>query len=217
MTHEELSIRLAASNEAQRRTRIAFCTSLIIALGILFACYNAYFSWYKAFTFKDLPPDHTTRNLVFSGILTEWIKSRQFTLPFLGVHVAASDASLLGSITLLITSLWLAFAQRRENHSIAMLLNDTWTAPKEIQRSAFYGIASYMVFSSVSDDDRPIHTLPAPPPGDSISLLRSLAKSLMYFPLCVLVLFIGIRIIKSGHIFVWSEHIITFVVILIMV
>lgn len=52
MDLSEAQIRLDGVSESQRRSRLAFTTGLVVAPGIFFACFNAYFSWSRTFAFK---------------------------------------------------------------------------------------------------------------------------------------------------------------------
>ena len=81
------------------------------------------------------------------------------TVSLLGIHVGVSDMAVLGSLTLLVCSIWLFFTIRRHNHSVGNLLRDTKEIPQQARRFVFYGVSAALVFTTVTSYDEAISSL----------------------------------------------------------
>src|SRR2546429_3064493 len=120
-----LKVRLEAVSQAQKRSRVAFLASTIIALAIIITMWNAYFSWYRSFVFKDKFANSELTHELQKSFVDEWIRSLKISIPVLGIQAGVGDAAVLGSLSIYISCIWLYFSMRRENHTIGILLRDT--------------------------------------------------------------------------------------------
>ncbi|MBI1903509.1 MAG: hypothetical protein HYS13_20590 [Planctomycetia bacterium] len=162
---------------------MAFAATQITSLILLIAVWNGYLSWTRfAFAFRpEFSKNEVTEHLQREQ-LAEWVESRSVSIPVLGIRVGISDASILGSLTLFITSLWLYFALRRENHEIGTLLRDTREDDVTMRRKVFYAIASRLLFTSVSANDSPISSLGAASQSKTFVVFRFSFKALLWLP-----------------------------------
>jgi hypothetical protein len=156
---ESITIRLEATHESQKRTRLALFVSIIISLSLITVCWNAYLSWYRGFLLHDSFSPNPVTEFAQKQLIADWIRSREVSVPLLGIYVAVSDASILGSLSMLIVSVWFWFCARQENQTIGRLLIETQNADASRRALIFLGITSYMVFTTVSQHDGPIKTL----------------------------------------------------------
>ena len=161
VTDTILQFRLEATRDAQKMSRIAFMFSIIISLAIIIATWNAYFSWYTSFPLKEKWPESEVTKEVHQKIIESWVESQTISVPFLGITIGVSDASVFGSIGLLIISIWFFLSIRRENHVIGFLLRDTieMKYPPSTLKWIYHGISSYMVFANITRRDAPIRDL----------------------------------------------------------
>lgn len=156
---EVVQVRLHAVSEAQRRTRAAFLAATVISLAIIITCFNAYVSWYRNFAFQPSWSQNEVTKEAQKYITEEWVKSLKISIPVLGINVGIGDAVVLGSLSLLIISIWLFFSVRRENHTIGLLLQETQDCDAAMLNRVFHGVISYSVFTTVSRIDAPITNL----------------------------------------------------------
>ncbi len=178
-----LKFRIEGTREAQRRSRIAFLVSTIVSLSIIVVCWNAYGSWYRAFALKKTFSTNEVVRYNQEALLQEWIKTRGIDIPLLGIRAGASDVGLLGSISLLVISLWFFYSMRRENHTIALLLIETKDKCKEIREVVYHGIIDYLVFTSLTKHDDPISDLYGSPRRQRrVPFVRPALRILIYLP-----------------------------------
>lgn len=160
---ETLKIRIEGAREAIKRSRFSFLVSTIAALSILITLWNAYVSWDRRFAFQPLPNSPATRALVLRT-LEQWADSQVITVPSLGIHIGVSDLAILGTVALLVCSIWLFFCMRRHNHGSGRLLLETQNdAQIERRRLIYHGLTSYLVFTTISDDHSAINSLAQQP------------------------------------------------------
>ncbi len=155
---DELKFRLDAAKDAQTRGRLAFAGLTGFSLAFVVALWNAYGSWNRDFVMMS---DTSVNGLpkrtqsAHEKLIGEWVSSEFVTIPLVSVKVNVSDAVLIAPIVISVLAIWFVLCLRRENRIIGSLLRETRTAdPKERWR-IWYSLTSYMVFSLVSDDDKP--------------------------------------------------------------
>lgn len=163
---DAVKIRLEATRDATSRSRFALLASTVAALSFLIAEFNAYVSWNrdfalaKAFSKADTPTGIAQRRL-----LDDWVTSSSMNISLLGIHVSASDATILGGFALFFLTLWLYYSVRRENRLIGTLLRNTRDEDLGVMDLAFSGVISYMVFTAINPDKPAIDTLSNKPPS----------------------------------------------------
>jgi hypothetical protein len=163
MQEDQWSIRIEAGRDAQTRSRFAFLACIVISVAIIIAVFNFELSWLRNIT----GPDPSGITAVQQELRTEtrkaWVNSERVKISLLGVNIAESDLSLIGSISLYVLTMWFFYCMRRENHLIANLLVDAdQKNDKEIGLAVFHGIASYTVFTTIGGDE-PIREVRPPP------------------------------------------------------
>ena len=144
-----INLRIEGAREAMKRTRVALFASTIASLSIFVAEYNGALSWYY----------HRALDGGAQELRTIFVGSDVVTVSALGIRIAASDLSILGSLTLAIFAIWLFFNVRRANHVIGSLFIDTKNETAEIQQLVYYGISSFLVFTTVTKYDSAISSL----------------------------------------------------------
>jgi hypothetical protein len=128
----------------------------------------------------QLPP---IQQEMHKDLRKSWIENSRLRIALLGIDIAGTDATLLGSVSLYIISLWFFYSMRRENHLIANLLIDAdRSTDQEIKLAVYHGIASYTVFTTIGGDE-PIRMLRPPPPVlHSVSNIRFAYILLLFLP-----------------------------------
>jgi hypothetical protein len=176
-----IRLRVEGAQEATQRARRAFLVCIIASLAIFITIYNTYISWDRRFPLLENFPKNDVTKEVFKQLVRQYADSTAFNVPLLGIHVAVSDLAFLGSLALLILSVWFFFSIRRENHTIVDLLRDTEQAPPDIRWYVFHGIHSFLVFTTLAPGDSPNST-PDPPERRKIDDLRWVVTLLIYLP-----------------------------------
>jgi hypothetical protein len=160
MNADAIKARLDATKDATSRSRFALLASTIAALSMLMVEFNAYISWNRdfalapAFAGLSQPTGIAQRRL-----LDDWVSSTSMNVSLLGIHVSASDATILGGSALFFLTLWFFYCMRRENRLVGTLLRDTRDEDLPTMDLVYSGIVSYMVFTAVRPGKPPIDTL----------------------------------------------------------
>jgi len=168
------NLRIAAARAAQTRTRLSFLASTVISVALLIAIFNFEFSWSRNFAYSAKEASQTeviNQNLdkapnpqgtIQAELIKNWIDSGRMKISLLGVDIGGDDATIMGSLSLYILTIWFFYCIRRENHSIVRLLQDAGqTQDKELKLAVFHDINSYTVFTAIGAD-RAIDTLETP-------------------------------------------------------
>jgi hypothetical protein len=162
---DAVKVRLEATRDATSRSRFALLASTVAALSFLIAEFNAYISWNRDFALaKAFSKPDTPTGIAQRRLLDDWVSSSSMNIPLLGIHVSASDATILGGVALFFLTLWLYYSVRRENRLVGTPLRDTRDEDLGVMDLAFSGIISYMVFTAINPDKPAIDTLSNKPP-----------------------------------------------------
>ena len=74
-------------------------------------------------TRSDLLTSNDKRlNKLQEGFIQDWLDSRKFELPIIGVSVLPSDVPIIGGAALAVIGIWFFYSTRREHQNIAFLL-----------------------------------------------------------------------------------------------
>lgn len=178
-----IELRLDAARDALARSRTAFLVSTVISVAILVSAYNAYLSWRRDFVFQGSWPGNEPTAFAQQKLISEWVTSHDISVSLIGVRFSVSDASVLGSLSLFIITIWFYYIMRRENHLIGRLLQDTQNHTFNVREAVLHGIASNLVFTTMSRTDDPIKNLDAPPRNVTEDFpSRGLLRLLLYLP-----------------------------------
>lgn len=177
-------LRIQAAEDSLKRSRLAFFTTTVVSLAVLFAGWNAYVSWYRGFVTHDKFSDNPVTAHAQKELISEWVKSHTISVALLGIRVGVSDAAPLASFTLLITTIWFFYCVRRENHSIGTLLIESKNEDIHTKEMIFHGIASQLVFIDLSGNDEPISRLSYDPTDGphSVPFVRGMLRFLAFLP-----------------------------------
>jgi hypothetical protein len=181
-----IKIRLKGSIEAVKRARLAFLASTVASLAVFITEWNAYLSWYRRFPLREKFPDNEITREAFKYVLQEFVQSRVITVSLLGIRVGVSDMAVLGSLSLLVFSIWLFFSIRRHNHTTGSLLRDTQSLEPVVRRLVYYGVSSFLVFTTITSFDGAISTLEEEAPSKEARLSRGVVTFLFYLPAIVI-------------------------------
>jgi hypothetical protein len=104
-------------------------------------------------------------------LVAEWYKNRIIQIGLLGIRLSVSDLSLIGSLTLVVITIWFFYGQRRENEALVTLLRDVHqshrgTAGLAIREMVYQGVKDSLVFIRTGDTDDPLVGLEDVPKGD---------------------------------------------------
>ena len=146
---DEITARLEGAKTSQAQIRFTLGMMAVISTMMLIASYNAYLSydyrWIIESNQRQIEAEteeserksaaeeevrHQPASVEVARILTDqalkdWAQSRIILISLLGIRVSVDDVVVLGTIVLLILSVWLVLWARRENHTITRLLRDT--------------------------------------------------------------------------------------------
>jgi hypothetical protein len=161
MTPKDLiDLRLAGIRDAVSRSRLAFVTITAASLGLLAASWNAYLSWYRYFALGAQQFDDGVTGYAQRQLIRNWVKSQWISLGPLGIETGVSDAAVVGALGLAIISVWFFFCVRREHYDVANLLHEVESGGDALmQRYAYHGVVSQLIFSVVWKHDSPIESL----------------------------------------------------------
>jgi hypothetical protein len=208
---ETIKLRLEGARQAIARSRYTFLVSIIACVAILVTVWNAYMSPDSEFALqphwshdKQFSPDMQKERLadleqrhipadkvtevtdhVQQEIVSEWVKNQVISVGLLGIRISVGDFSVLGSLSLLIASIWFFFSIRAENLSIGNLLKHAYKFPDWDDRYLVYqGIVNHVVFLAMGRGDRPISDFRTEDieGGSSVPLMRGLVKLLILLP-----------------------------------
>lgn len=186
MNFEALRYRLEIIERSVERSRAAFITSTIAALALMIGAWNAYLSAYRGFPLwmRSFSSTEVTK-AAQKELLKQWVESTWVSFTPLGIRIGIGDAAVIGGLGLYVISVWLFFAARRENRTIAHLFYDVQRNDNpDIHRLVHHGVTSAMLFLSVADDDLPMSTVESVEDnrGGRSVLLRKSVNVLLYLP-----------------------------------
>ena len=146
----EITARLEGAKASQGHIRFTLGMMAVISTMMLIASYNAYLSYDYRWIIEsnqrqlEAGPEGSERKtgtgevdvrqkpasvevarILTDQALKDWAQSRIVLISLLGIRVSVDDIAVLGTIVLLILSVWLVLWARRENHTITRLLRDT--------------------------------------------------------------------------------------------
>src|SRR5204862_2059777 len=105
-----------------QRSRLASLALNLASLALLLLVWNCYFSWFRFLVTANVNP---TTEFLKAELVRNWVRSLWTPAGIVGVTIGVADTSLLGSLMLLMLTIWFYFSARRENHTTARLLDDT--------------------------------------------------------------------------------------------
>src|SRR5207302_6678065 len=136
---------------------------------------------------RQIPAEKITEvtDRVQQEIVSEWVKNQVISVGLLGIRISVEDFSVLGSLSLLIASVWFFFSIRTENLSIGNLLTHAYQFAEWDDRYLVYqGIVNHVVFLAFGRGDQPIRdfTTNESEGGSKVPLMRGLIRTLILLP-----------------------------------
>lgn len=197
------------ANHAADRTRWIVSVATIASLAQLGAAYNFSLSLLRTFTeqmiFKTkasadqiINTDGMLNNLQTS-MVRNWTDLLNINVNLLGIKFSVVDASLIGSVALLVISVWLFYSTRKENHIIARTCRLANTESPQIKAMVYYGLQNTQMFCTISAHDKPIISLHGIEPQGS-QILRYLVGTLFYLPVVTVFCMVAIDLLNI-HVF----------------
>jgi hypothetical protein len=180
---DQWEMRIAAGRDAQTRSRLAFLATTVISVSLIITIFNFNFSWLHNFAWPESTHFTGVQEEVREGLRKAWLEGGRLNISLLGIQIAGYDATILGSLSLYILTLWFYYCIRRENHLIANLLIDAKQKDdQDTSLAVYHGIASYTVFTTIGGD-APIKAIDPPPPrANSVAKIRPVNALLMFLP-----------------------------------
>jgi hypothetical protein len=173
---------LEAVKTAAARSRWVFAATTLTCVLHLSGLWNAYLSWLRLYALGFAEPTQQPTSIAAQHLIRGWVDSTFLSVPILGFKVSAFDATVIGSLALLILVLWHFFSLRRENHLVAYVFNQAWGRGRARQNHVFAYVWSTQVFTT-SRDDTPMSSVPAFDVSTTIVWgARGAVKGLMYLP-----------------------------------
>src|SRR5690349_19060170 len=112
---DAIKVRIEAARDASSRTRFALLATTVAALSFLVAEFNAYLSWNRGFPLaadSALADEKSPTGLAQRRLVADWVDSTSMNVNLLGIHVSASDATMLGGAALFFLTLWFYYCIR---------------------------------------------------------------------------------------------------------
>ncbi len=218
---ETIKLRLEGVRLAIARCRFAFLVSMIASIAIIATVWNAYMSsdsgfarqpyWSqdKQFTPEmqkqrsesvsearkvQLPPEKITdvTDQVQREILSEWVKNQVISVGLLGIRVSVEDFSILGSMGLLITTMFMFYSIRNENIGMGNLLKHAFKFSDWDDRYLVYqGIVPHLIFLDLGDLHKPIDDFEEPADIRKMPLVPLRIKVLLWLPALTIFLIVA--------------------------
>jgi hypothetical protein len=209
---ETIKLRLDGVKLAIGRCRFAFVVTMIASIAIIATVWNAHMSsdsWFarqaywsqdKQFTAEmqkqrsdsvtaarkaPLPPEKITdvTDQVQREILSEWVKNQVISVGLLGIRVSVEDFSILGSMGLLVTTLFMFYSIRNENIGMGNLLKHAFKFSDWDDRYLVYqGIVPHLIFLDLGDLHKPIDDFEKPSDIKKMPLVPPKIKVLLWLP-----------------------------------
>lgn len=90
-------------------------------------------------------------------LVAEWVKNQIITVGLLGIRVSVNDLPVIGSLSLVIISVWFFYSARRENRAIGTLLRDAHTLKDwHVRYMVYQGIVHNLVLIDLGRGVKPI-------------------------------------------------------------
>lgn len=153
--------RVHSAQDAIRRSRYAFLASVVFSVAVIISEYNSQFSWYVHFALNQFfAKESPVTELAQQELIRDWVRSNRVSVSLLGINFGMSDAAFLATTGLYIMSIWFYYSARRENHLIGAILIDAATTEEpELKNFIYHGVASHLVFVTITADDHPIDSM----------------------------------------------------------
>lgn len=176
----QLQTRLSATQEAIKRTRLALFFCLVASLSSLVCLWNTILSVDRLNAFRATDPkirqylhhdntfapeDGERRNEISKDLIANWMESTYIDSSLLGLKVSVSDFSFYNSTVMLLLSLYLLLAARRENREVGRLLQSVIKGEfslghnQYLPYTVYRSVMSYMVFNLSRNADARIWSI----------------------------------------------------------
>jgi hypothetical protein len=145
-----------------------------------------------------IPPEKMTEvtDQVQREIVSEWVKNQVISVGLLGIRVSVEDSSILGSLGLLITVMFLFYSVRNENIGIANLFKHADNFKDWDERYMVYqGIVPHLVFIDLGERNRPMDDFEKPTDIKKIPLVPLRIKALLWLPAVTIFLIVAADIL----------------------
>jgi len=125
-------------------------------------------------------------------IVSEWVKNQVISVGLLGIRVSVEDFSILGSMGLLITTLFMFYSIRNENIAMGNLLKHAFKFSDWDDRYLVYqGIVPHLVFLDLGDLHKPIDDFEKPTSIKKMPLVPLKIKVLLWLPALTIFLIVA--------------------------
>ena len=218
---ETIKLRLEGVKLAISRCRFSFLVAMIASIAIIATVWNAhmssdsgfarqpYWSQDKQFTPEmqklrleslsearklQLPPEKMTEvtDQVQREIVSEWVKNQVISVGLLGIRISVEDFSILGSLGLLITTMFLFYSVRNENIGMGNLFKHAHKFSDWDDRYLIYqGIVPHLIFLDLGDLHKPIDDFEKPTDIKKMPLVPFKIKVLLWLPALTIFLIVA--------------------------
>lgn len=137
-------------------------------------------------------------------LVAEWIKNQIITVSLLGIRVSVNDLPVIGSLSLIIISVWFFYSARRENRAIGTLLRDAYRLEDwRVRYMVYQGIVHNLVLIELGRGVKPIRNFKEDESDDikHLPIVSGALKVLFYLPVLAIffVLFMDILTLFYLH------------------
>ena len=186
---EDIKLRIEAIQDAIKRSRLALIVVVIVSASVFLAVWNAYFSWYRSFATRSNFDTNRVTRYAQTELVRGWVDSNIVSVSLLGIRIGVSDLAVIGSLALAVAAACFFYTARKENHLIGSLLRQTQLLSPGLRRLVYHGVIGYLVFITITKDDRPIRHLAEGGEDKSLFFVRPVMNFLLYLP-AVVILFV---------------------------
>lgn len=146
--------KLTGLNEAQKRSRTAFFSSVLGSAIVLLLIWNLSFSWSR--NLPDHDDDSWWAKEIFKEKVKPWNSRYFYTLPLLGINMTTDDIGMIGPFALLVLALYYASCETSTRRQVADVIKNFGSSHAE---EIYVAIKSGMVLNSI-DEDHPFENVP---------------------------------------------------------
>jgi hypothetical protein len=110
--------KVQAATTSISRSRTVFLISNFATLIIIAANFNLYFSWLRYMVNREVADPYKA---VLTAIAEARVEETMLSAPLIGVKFFAADIGILSGLAMLVLSVWLYYALRREQHAVGRI------------------------------------------------------------------------------------------------
>jgi hypothetical protein len=178
-----VELRLSGVQDAMHRARAAFFITILASAAVGTVLWNIWFAWDRRTFEANYAAAPRLNQVKYEEQIKNYVDYSDLSIAPLGIRVSGNDISVVGSLGLVLVSLYSFFCARRCNHEVGPLLREAQHLERATKRYVFFGIRQNMVLNPSTRDDAPYTSLDFPPAADGRGwIVRAIYRILTCLP-----------------------------------